>query len=86
MASLEESNANPKKVEEDRSFSIDAACVRIMKARKTMSHQALLAEVVSQLVFFKPNMRDVKKRIEGLIEREYLERDTENTGVYKYMA
>lgn len=85
MASLDDVS-NTKKVEEDRSFAIDAAIVRIMKARKQMTHQELLAEVVSILIFFKPEIKLVKKRIEGLIERDYLERDEENTSVYKYIA
>jgi len=28
----------------------------------------------------------VKKRIESLIDREYLERDPKNTAVYNYLA
>lgn len=85
MASLDDSH-NPKRVEEDRSVAIEAAIVRIMKARKTLSHQALVAEVLSQLEFFKPEARIVKRRIEALIEREYLERDPDSPTQYKYLA
>jgi hypothetical protein len=28
----------------------------------------------------------IKKRIEALIDREYLERDTENSNTYRYLA
>lgn len=85
MASLENTH-NPKRVEEDRSFAIEAAIVRIMKARKTLSHQQLIGEVLTQLSFFRPNAQVIKKRIEALIEREYLERDTNNASVYNYLA
>jgi cullin 1 len=85
MASLEESH-NPKRVEEDRSIAIEAAIVRIMKARKTIKHQQLVSEVLSQLSFFRPNPKIIKKRIEALIEREYLERDASENQVYKYLA
>jgi cullin 1 len=85
MASLD-SSFNTKKVEEDRSIAIEAAIVRIMKARKTLSHQNLLSEVLAQLSFFSPNPRVVKKRIEALIDREYLERSTDNPGLYNYLA
>ena len=85
MANLDESH-NPKRVEEDRTVAIEAAIVRIMKARKTLSHQQLLAEVLSQLAFFRPNPKVIKRRIEALIDREYLERDPDVANSYRYLA
>jgi cullin 1 len=85
MASLEESH-NPKRVEEDRSHTIEACIVRIMKARKSLGHQQLMSECIAQLHFFKVAPKVIKKRIEHLIEREYLERDAADPNVYKYMA
>jgi len=81
-----EASHNSKRVDEDRGASIEASIVRIMKARKTLKHQQLQAEVLSQLAFFKPNPRAIKKRIESLIEREYLERSEDDTNVYNYLA
>jgi len=85
MAALDEAHST-KRVEEDRTVAIEAAVVRIMKARKTLSHQQLLAEVLSQLAFFRPNPKVIKRRIEALIDREYLERDPEVPNAYRYLA
>ena len=90
MASLDKVGAVKEKALEDRSFAIDAALVRTMKARKRMTHPELIAEVLHQLQNFKPETRAVKKRIECLIERDYLERhigeDGLATNMYNYMA
>jgi len=85
MASLDASH-NVKRVEEDRSAAIEASIIRIMKARKSLKHKDLIAGVLSQLEFFKPDPRVIKKRIESLIHREYLQRDDQNQNLYKYLA
>ena len=59
---------------------IDAAIVRVMKTRKTLSHKLLVAELLQQLKF-PIRQSDLKKRIESLIDREYLERDEDNANV-----
>ena len=66
--------------------AIDAAIVRTMKTRKTMHHSELVTQVAQQLNFFKPLPKDIKKRIEELIQREYLERDATDSSLYKYLA
>merc|ERR1719503_411000 len=81
-----EETHNKERVEEDRSIAIEAAIVRIMKMRKTLSHQQLITEVLTQLAFFKPNPKLIKQRIEHLIEREYLERDPNQASMYRYLA
>ena len=85
MPPLEQTH-NPKVVEFDRKHNIDAAIVRIMKARKTMEHQALMAEVLSQLVLFRPEPRFIKRRIEDLMQREFLARDPNQPSLYHYKA
>ncbi|XP_022170052.1 cullin-3 isoform X1 [Myzus persicae] len=75
------------KVDEDRKHEIEAAIVRVMKSRKKMIHNSLVLEVVEQLrVRFLPSPVIIKKRIEGLIEREYLARSAEDRRTYLYVA
>jgi len=82
-----EKAATQKQINEDRKFVIEAAVVRTMKARRTMDHDALVVEVVDQLKQrFKPEKSHVKKQIEKLIEREYLERDPTDRKRYNYLA
>jgi cullin 1 len=70
-----------------RRHQIDASIVRIMKTRKTLTHNILVSEVMMQLkARFKPQPNIIKKRVEALIEQEYLERDTNNRGTYNYLA
>lgn len=81
----EEQKATEERVYQDRQYQIDAAVVRIMKMRKTLSHNLLISELYKQLSFpVKP--ADLKKRIESLIDRDYMERDKDNQNQYNYVA
>ena len=81
----EENKKTNEQVLQDRAYQIDAAVVRTMKTRKTLSHKLLINEVMLQLKFAVKSS-DLKKRIESLIEREYLERSAENREVFNYLA
>jgi cullin-4 len=50
-----------------------------------LDHRDLVGEVMNQLKF-PSNGVDVKKRIESLIDREYLERVEGNSARYNYLA
>merc|ERR1711869_23022 len=83
----EEKDSTKATVDEDRKHAIEAAIVRIMKTRKSLDHQKLVLEASNQLLrHFKPDPKQIKKRIEELIAREYLERDANNNNVYNYLA
>ncbi|CAN6484622.1 unnamed protein product [Victoria cruziana] len=76
-----------QRVEEDRKPQIEAAIVRIMKSRRVLDHNNIVAEVTKQLQSrFLPNPAVIKKRIESLIEREFLERDKTDRKLYRYLA
>ncbi|KAI8050826.1 Cullin-domain-containing protein [Syncephalis plumigaleata] len=64
-----------ERVNEERQIQTDACIVRVMKSRRTMEHNTLVAEVTRQLLSrFRPDPSIIKRRIDSLIEREYLER------------
>ncbi|KAA8567669.1 hypothetical protein EYC84_008142 [Monilinia fructicola] len=70
-----------EKVARDRSFETQAAIVRIMKSRKTLTHQNLVAEVINSMKgrgAVEP--AEIKKHIEKLLEKDYMER--EESGAY----
>ncbi|XWS39052.1 hypothetical protein CRYUN_Cryun18bG0017000 [Craigia yunnanensis] len=74
-------------VDKDRRYAIDASIVRIMKSRKVLGHHQLVTECVEQLGrMFKPDFKAIKKRIEDLITRDYLERDKDNPNTFRYLA
>ncbi|KAJ3333629.1 Cullin-4 [Blyttiomyces sp. JEL0837] len=98
---VEENKETNERVFADRQYQVDAAIVRIMKTRKRLTHSLLIAELFDQLKFpikacatflqifvlivvdYAP---DLKKRIESLIDREYLERDKDDASSYTYLA
>ncbi|KAI1655103.1 Cullin-domain-containing protein [Daldinia decipiens] len=80
----EENQETHERVAQDRQFECQAAIVRIMKSRKTMTHANLVAEVINQTKSrgaIEP--AEIKKNIEKLIEKDYLEREG---GAYTYLA
>ena len=68
----------------ERGMIIDAVIVRIMKARKVEIHNDLITSVIKQITMFQAQPPMIKKRIESLIERDYLERDESTRGKYIY--
>ena len=81
----QERDDTQQSVSRDRLCLIDAAIVRIMKARKTVLHKELLGEVMIQLRF-PATTSDIKKRIEGLLSREYMQRSDDGIDKYNYLA
>lgn len=82
-----EKSQTKSKIDDDRRPAIDTVIVRIMKNRKTIDHTKLIMEVTEQLSSrFEPDPQEIKKRIESLVEREYLERLPDKRTVYQYVA
>jgi len=80
-------DVSKQEIEQDRVFKLRAAIVRIMKARKTMTHNELVAEATTQVnKWFAPRITTIKKVIEYLIDQEYIRRtqDENNQALKKY--
>ncbi|RBR09821.1 uncharacterized protein FIESC28_09700 [Fusarium coffeatum] len=80
----EENKATHERIVQDRRFETQAAIVRIMKSRKSMGHSELVAEVIN--LTRKRGSIDtsaIKKEIESLIEKDYIEREG---NAYVYLA
>ena len=58
-----------------------------MQARRVLDYNSIVAEVTRHMSGrFVPMAADIKKRIEGLIERDFLERDPNDRTTYRYVA
>lgn len=71
----EDTDEISKEVQQGRMMFLQASIVRIMKSKKQMAANALLNEVLVQTGNrFTPKIIDVKRAIDGLIDKEYLMR------------
>lgn len=82
-----EKSQTRSRIDDDRRPVIDTVIVRIMKHRKVLEHNKLIVEVTNMLASrFEPNPQEIKKRIESLVERDYLERQPDKRQIYQYIA
>ncbi|KAF7731994.1 hypothetical protein EC973_007099 [Apophysomyces ossiformis] len=82
---VEERKETQSKVLINRQHQLEAAIVRIMKAKRKLSHAELVKEIFAQLKF-PLEASEIKKRIETLIDRDYLTRDEHDNSLYIYVS
>ncbi|CAG8786611.1 15718_t:CDS:2, partial [Racocetra persica] len=71
----QENDATRRSVDEDRKLYLQASIVRVMKSRKSLTHTSLVQEVINQAKSrFNPSMPMIKKCIEQLLEKQYIQR------------
>ncbi|SNX86614.1 related to cullin 4A [Melanopsichium pennsylvanicum] len=84
---VEEQKSTEQRVFLDRELILQAAAVRVLKAKKTIKHSELINEVVDQIKSrFTVDVAEIKKVFEILIEKEYMERVEGQRGMYRYLA
>jgi cullin-4 len=86
---LKETQAENKETHErvaaDRNYETQAAIVRIMKREKTIGHAQLIAETIKETRSRgQLDVGGIKRNIDRLIEKDYMER--EEDGRYSYIA
>lgn len=84
---VQETEQTLASVDEDRKLYLQATIVRIMKARRALKHNLLIQEVIGQSQGrFAPSVSHIKKCIETLIDKQYIERTTNSSDEYSYIA
>lgn len=80
-----EEDTQQKQLQAERESVLETVIVRIMKGRKVMKHLDLVNDSMKLCINFKPDGTMIRRRIEALIERQYLRRDENNMNVYHYI-
>ncbi|GMM44690.1 cullin [Pichia kluyveri] len=90
IESEEEHEKTLQSIQKSRDHEIDAAIVRIMKARKSVKYQILVSEVIRLIEDvskrFRPQPSQIKMRLEDLVDKEYIRRDDDDHEVFVYVA
>lgn len=87
VSSKSESQAGQDSLEKERVIEVNAAIVRILKSCKKSAHDKLFQEVSEALRDrFSLTQSTFKKSIANLVNKEYLQRDSEDTNIYHYIS
>jgi cullin 3 len=82
-----EADENHQQVMKQREFEIEAAMVRVMKTRNRLDWNQLQVEVINSLKNrFIPDTRMLKKRLESLVDRQFMRRDENDPKIIIYIA
>ncbi|KAF5335225.1 hypothetical protein D9758_014773 [Tetrapyrgos nigripes] len=83
----EESKQTNLAIEIDRKHILDAAIVRIMKAKKELTYEKIKLETIDAVKnHFIPSVEMIKKSVDWLLQNDYLERNEEDRNVFLYVA
>ncbi|OMJ64973.1 hypothetical protein SteCoe_40495 [Stentor coeruleus] len=72
-------------IENDRKLLLDSIIIRIAKKEKKISVERLVEQILGEIKLFVPKPESIKRHIESLISREFLEISPYEAGVYNYV-
>ncbi|KAG6865824.1 hypothetical protein C0991_011443 [Blastosporella zonata] len=85
--SPDESKRTNDSIEGDRRHYIEAAIVRVMKARKVLTFEAIKTETIDAVKkHFVPSVDGIKKGVDWCVSNEYLRRDEDDKKKFHYVA
>ena len=83
----QERDVMKNQIVDDRKPQIEAAIMRVMKSKKRLDHNGVVLHVTAQVRNkFMPTAADIKKHIENLIDRDFIQRDPNDRKAYVYIA
>ncbi|KAG6909083.1 hypothetical protein DXG01_002064 [Tephrocybe rancida] len=82
-----ESKRTNDSIEGDRVHYLEAAIVRVMKARKELTYEQIKTTTIEAVKnHFVPTVDAIKKRVDWLVDNDYLKRDPEDKNRFFYVA
>jgi len=81
----EETSELERDILKEREFIIDSVVIRVMKSRRVLLYNDIIIETKKLITMFTPDPTMMKKRIESLVEREYLKRDENDHSKFVYV-
>lgn len=69
-----------------RKDKLSLVIVRLLKSKKTLDENNIIIQTIKQIVLFKPEIGDIKKCIQKLVENEYIKIDENNQKLYHYVV
>jgi len=77
----------PATLKKKREFMLDAAMVRVMKARNVIKWAQFQTEVLKLVQKeWSPTPKELKKRLGSLMERDFIKRSEEDENLLQYIA
>ena len=85
-AKLDDKFKAKNQVDTDRVLAIQGCVVRVLKSNKVMDYSEVIRMVEKLMLKFNPTSKAIRKEIDDLIKKEFVERDPENFNRLKYLA